>query len=157
MVAPETSDPNLIIGEFAISGFVLVGLWRLFIWIRDAPSTPNPWSVEIEESMQQADATPICHRCLTSHQTDAQFCEHCGSAVGTYNNWMPYVYIFSQGEVLRNGVTDKLRASPLTIIGYLIYSLANYFIFAPIYWFFFFKNLKRLKQEKLKEPIEVTE
>ena len=59
---------------------------------------------------------------------------------------MPFVCVFSQGEILRNGVTDKLRANPLTIIGYLIYSLANYFIFAPIYWFFFFKNLKRLKQ-----------
>ncbi len=59
---------------------------------------------------------------------------------------MPYVNIFSEGEVLRNGVTDKLRASPLTIIGYLIYSLGNYFIFAPIYWIFFFKNLKRLKE-----------
>jgi len=146
MVMPETSDPNLIVGELAIGGFVLVGLWRLIVWIRDAPSTPDPWSAEIEESLQQADATPICHRCLTPHQADARFCGHCGSAVGTYNNWMPYVDIFSQGEVFRNGVTDKLRVGPLTIIGYLIYSLGNYFIFAPIYWFFFFKNLKRLKE-----------
>ena len=133
MVMHGTSDPNLIVGELASSGLVLVGLWRLFVWIRDAPSTPNPWSVEIEESLQQADATPICHRCLTPHQTDARFCEHCGSAVGTYNNLMPFIYIFSQGEVLRNGVTDKLRANPLTIVGYLLYSLCSYVIFAPIY------------------------
>ena len=146
MVVPETSDPNLIIGELAIGGFVLVGLWRLFVWIRDAPATPNPWSVEIEESLEQPDATPICHRFLTAYSNDSWFCEHCGNAVGPYNNLMPFVCVFSQGEILRNGVTDKLRANPLTIIGYLIYSLANYFIFAPIYWFFFFKNLKRLKQ-----------
>ena len=139
-------DPNLIVGELAISGFVLVGLWWLIAWIRDAPATPNPWSVEIEESLQQADATPICHRCLTPHQIDTRFCEHCGSAIGIYNNWMPFVYIFSQGEVLRNGVTGKLHANSFTIIGYLIYSLGNYLIFAPVYWFFFFKNLKRLKE-----------
>jgi hypothetical protein len=146
MLIAETSDPNLIVGELAISGLVFVGLWRLIVWIRDAPATPNPWSVEIEESLQQTDATPICHRCLTPHQSEARFCEYCGSAVGTYNNWMPYVCIFSQGEVFRNGVTDKLRASPLTIVGYLLYSLGNYFIFAPIYWFFFFNNLKRLQE-----------
>ncbi len=64
---------------------------------------------------------------------------------------MPYVCILSQGEVLRNGVTDKLRANPLTIVGYLFYSLGNYFIFAPIYWFFFFKNLRRIKAERLAE------
>ncbi len=76
---------------------------------------------------------------------------HCGAAVGSYNNWMPYVYVFSQGEILRNGVTDKLRVGPFIIMGYLLYSLLTYFIFAPIYWFFFFKNLRRLKEEKLKE------
>jgi len=67
---------------------------------------------------------------------------------------MPYVYIFSQGEVLRNGVTDRLRASPLTIIGYLIYSLGNYFIFAPIYWYFFFNNLRRLKELPKDEDVQ---
>jgi hypothetical protein len=146
MLMAGTVDPNLMVGELAMGGFVLVGLWRLIVWIRHAPHTPDPWGFEVEESLQQADATPICHRCLTPHQTDARFCEHCGSAVGTYNNWLPYIYIFSQGEVLRNGVTDKLRARPLTVIGYLIYSLGNYFILAPVYWFFFFKNLKRLKE-----------
>jgi len=154
MLTAEAINSNLIVGELAIGGFVLVGLWRLIIWIRDAPSTPDPWSGEIEESLQLTNATPICHRCLTPHKTDARFCENCGSAVGTYNNWMPYVYIFSQGEVLRNGVTDRLRASPLTIIGYLIYSLGNYFIFAPIYWYFFFNNLRRLKELPKDEDVQ---
>jgi hypothetical protein len=140
------NDPNLVVGEFGLGALAVAALWCLIVWVRNAPFTPDPWSVEIEESLQQADATPICHRCLTPHQADARFCGHCGSAVGTYNNWMPYVDIFSQGEVFRNGVTDKLRVGPLTIIGYLIYSLGNYLIFAPIYWFFFFKNLKRLKE-----------
>jgi hypothetical protein len=146
-----TSDPNLTIGGLAIGGLLLVGLWRLIVSIRDAPSTPDPWSAEISESLEHPDAAPICHRCLTAYSNDSWFCKHCGTAVGPYNNWMPYVCVFSQGEILRNGVTDKIRTSPLIILGYLFYSIGNYFIFAPIYWFFFFKNLKRLKQEKLNE------
>jgi hypothetical protein len=146
-----TSDPDLTVAQIAIGGLVLAGLWRAVVWVRTAPTKPNPWGEEIEASLQAEDATPICHRCLTPHSNEAWFCRLCGSAVGTYNNLMPYVCVFSQGEVLRNGVTDKLRASPLTIIGYLLYSLGNYFIFAPVYWFFLFKNLKRLKQEKLNE------
>jgi hypothetical protein len=146
-----TSDPDLMVAQIAIGGLVLAGLWRIVVWIRTAPIKPDPWSAEIETSLQAEDATPICHHCLTPHSNTAWFCGHCGSAVGPYNNLMPYVCVFSQGEVLRNGVTDKLRANPLIIIGYLLYSLGNYFIFAPIYWFFFFKNLKRLKHDKLNE------
>jgi len=154
MLLNGISNANLTIGALAIGGFILVGLWRLIVSIRDAPSTPDPWSAEIAASLEQPDATPICHRCLAPHSNQAWFCEHCGSAVGTYNNWMPYVCIFSEGEVFRNGVTDKMRASPLIIIGYLFYSLGNYFIFAPIYWFFFFKNLKRLKESHEDEDVK---
>ncbi len=151
----ETADPNKIVAGLGVAGLLLGGFWRLTVWVRNAPVKPDPWSSEIEASLQAEDATPICHRCLTPHSNEAWFCEHCASAVGTYNNLMPYVCVFSQGEVLRNGVTDKLRVSPLIIVGYLIYSLGNYFFLAPIYWFFFFKNLKRLKEEKLKESSEV--
>ena len=145
------SDPNLIIGGAALGGLVLAGLWRFVIWVREAPTTPDPWDAETKQKLSEPEAQEVCHHCLAPQPPTAWFCARCGSAVGTYNNWMPYVYIFSQGEVLRNGVTDKLRAGPLTIVGYLLYSLSNYFIFAPIYWFFLFKNLRRLKRERLKE------
>jgi hypothetical protein len=152
-----TSDPDLTVAQIAIGGLVLAGLWRAVVWVRTAPTKPNPWGEEIEASLQAEDATPICHRCLTPHSNAAWFCEHCGSAVGTYNNLMPFVYVFSQGEVFRNGVTDKLRASPFLITGYLLSSLVNYSIFAPLYWFFFFKNLKRLEAEKPGELPAVVE
>ena len=60
---------------------------------------------------------------------------------------MPFIHIFSEGEVFRNGVADIMRATPLTIGGYLLSSLGNYLVFAPIYWFFLFKNLKRVRKE----------
>jgi hypothetical protein len=153
----KTSDPNLLVAELAVIGLILAGLWRLVVWFRAAPVKPDPWSAEIEASLHQADATPICHRCLSPYRDDVWFCDTCGAAVGPYNNYMPYVHVFSEGEVFRNGVTDKMRASPLIIIGYLLFSLASYFVFAPIYWFFFFKNLARLKLEKVDESPEVVE
>ncbi|MBI3851491.1 MAG: zinc ribbon domain-containing protein [Verrucomicrobia bacterium] len=104
---------------------------RLLTWIRQAPVKSDPWSPEIEEAVQQADATPLCHKCFTPQPPGSWFCEHCGSAVGPYNNWMPYVYVFSQGEVLRNGVTEKIRINVLTVAGYLLFSFSSYVVFAP--------------------------
>jgi hypothetical protein len=143
------SDPNLIIGDLAMGGLALAALWKLVTWIRDAPVSPDPWDGEVENQLSAA--PEICPHCSTPQPPTAWFCEHCGRAVGPYNNLMPYLQVFSQGEVFRNGMTDKLRASPLTIVGYLFYSSFNYLIFAPIYWFFFFKNLRRMKLDKPSE------
>jgi hypothetical protein len=70
---------------------------------------------------------------------------------------MPFIHIFSEGEVLRNGVNCKIRACPLIVIGYLLFSLSAYVFFAPIYWIFFFGNLKQLKEERLKKLGEKTD
>src|ERR1035437_1843876 len=146
------SDPNLIIVGFAVGGLMLAGLWRLIAWVRDAPTTPDPWSTDVEQKMSEPESVEVCHRCFTEQPDNAWFCAHCGSAVGPYNNCMPWVCIFSQGEVFRNGVDSKLPANSLTIFGSLFYSLANYTIFAPIYWIYFLKNQRRIRQEKLSEP-----
>ena len=148
------ADPNNIIAMLGVALLVLAGCWQLIRWVDNARPTPEPWSAEVEASLQAQDATPICHRCLTPHSDEAWFCAHCGSAVGTYNNLMPYVQIFSAGEVLRNGATDKMRANPLTIGGYLLYSLGQYLILAPIYWFFLFRNLRRCETPATDEPVE---
>jgi hypothetical protein len=153
----ESNDPNSIVAGLGVIGMMLAAFWRLILWVRAATPGPEPWGVEIEASLQAEDAVPVCHRCLTPHSNIAWFCEQCGSAIGTYNNWMPYVYVFSEGEIFRNGVMDKLRASPLTITGYLLYSLGSYTLLAPIYWFFFYKNLKRLKREMPDELSAVVE
>jgi hypothetical protein len=42
------------------------------------------------------------------------------------------------------------------MLPYLVYSLFNYFVFAPIYWFFLFKNLQQ-HEEKSKEITECIE
>jgi hypothetical protein len=122
-------------------------LYRFVLWVRESPSMPDPWGPKIESSLHESNAVPVCHRCFTPCPTRGWFCENCGGAVGPYNNYMPYVEVFSEGEVFRNGVTGKLRASPLIFVGYFLYSLTAYLVFSPVYWYFLVKHLKRQREE----------
>ena len=138
-----------LLAMLVVAVFGGFALYRLIVWIRESPVSPNPWSPEVESSVHLPEADPICPKCFTPQPPGQWFCEHCNSAVGDYNNWMPYVREFSQGEVFRNGVTEKIRINTLTVFGYLILSLSAYLVFAPVYWYFFFKNVKRIRQEEL--------
>lgn len=125
---------------------VLIGvLWWVIGRVRSAEPAPDPWSQEIEASVHQPDAVPVCHRCLTPQERRLAhwFCPVCGAAVGPYNNFLPYVYIFSQGEVLRQGTSGMVRSSFIIVVCYFLYSMSQYAIFAPVYWYYFIINLKR--------------
>jgi hypothetical protein len=67
--------------------------------------------------------------------------------VGPYNNLMPYLNIFSEGEVFRNGASGRFRNQPVILIGYFLISLGSYALFAPIYWFFLLSSLKQPPKE----------
>ena len=60
---------------------------------------------------------------------------------------MPYVHVFSEGEVFRNGTSGRLRKSPLILIGYVLISLGTYWFLAPIYWFSLLLNWNRSANE----------
>ena len=137
------SDPNLIIGGLAAGGLALAALWRLLVWVRDAPRTPDPWDTEVEQKMQAPETPEVCPHCSTPQPPAAWFCSHCGSAVGPYNNLMPYVQIFSEGEVMRNSVSGRFRNRRLIAVGSFLMMLAINPIFAPIYLFLLWSNLKR--------------
>jgi hypothetical protein len=153
-----TSDPNLMVGGFGLGLLALAALWRLIVWVRDAPQTPDPWDAEVEQKLQEPETREICHRCLTPQEPNGWFCKRCGSAVGPYNNLMPFLNVFSEGEVLRNGISGRFRNRPLIVIGYILITLRFFFYFASdysltvlgifvfftlIYWFSFLLNLKR--------------
>jgi hypothetical protein len=136
-----------------IEGLVIVGglvavIYGFFRWLGNTRQLPpEPWGAEIEHLVQDPETPALCHHCLTPHAHDARFCPECGAAVGLYNNYLPFVNVFSEGEVLRAGVTNRMKPSLLIILGYLCYSSIRYLIFAPIYWYFFFGNLRRHQAE----------
>ena len=134
-------------GVAALAVLAGFAFWRLLFWIKSSPVHPDPWDAALEQAVQADDAVPVCHRCLTPAPPGQWFCETCGTAVGPYNNLMPYVNLFSEGEVLRSGVTDRVRLNALTVTGYVLLSLGFlaftpvFLLLAPVYWFSVFKNL----------------
>ena len=149
------SDPNLIVGGLGLGLLTLAVLWRFITWIRDAPRTPDPWDAEVEQQLQDPDVQQICHRCLTPQEPDAWFCKHCGAAVGPYNNLMPFVNVFSEGEVLRNGIGGRFRNRPLIVIGYFLLTLTIFPLLAPIYLVSLWLNSERRSESK--EPAEMND
>ena len=118
-----TSDPNLIVGSYGLGLLALAVLWRLIAWVREAPPSPDPWDAATEQKLQDPEIQEICHRCLTPHEPGTWFCKHCGAAVGPYNNLMPFLNVFSEGEVLRNGVSARFRNRPFIALGYCLIAL----------------------------------
>jgi hypothetical protein len=124
--------------------------------------------------VQDADAVPICHHCLTQIPPGQWFCETCGTSVGPYNNVMGYLSWFSYGEVLRNGVGARMRASPVVLGGYclitfnglmammlwavsepteveVVFMMAN-LLFFGVFWRSLFKNLFGRSPETKADP-----
>ena len=126
-------DPNMIVAGLGIAVLTVAVFWRFLVWIRDAPVTPDPWDAETEEKISEPDAQEVCPHCSTPQPTDAWFCQGCGRAVGPYNNLMPYLQVFSEGEVLRNGTSGWFRKRPFILFGYFLISAGMFPLLAPIY------------------------
>lgn len=123
------TNPNYIVGGYAATGLALYFFWRLIVWVRDSPARPDPWETDVAQKLDDPETPETCPHCSTPQPPTAWFCEHCGRAVGPYNNLMPYLQVFSEGEVLRNGTNDRMRKSPLIVIGYFLVSF-NFLVLA---------------------------
>jgi hypothetical protein len=142
-----------------VLGLCGVAIYLFVLWVKDAPHTVDPWGKETEDEINQDEAVPLCHHCFTPQVHNGWFCPECGATVGPYCYYMPYVYLFAEGEVLRAGVTERIRCSPFMIIGFILYSLGMFgicVIAAPIYWFFLFKNLRRSADAPVEPPPPTT-
>jgi hypothetical protein len=114
--------------------------------------TPNPWPDDLDIAVRAPDAIPVCHHCTTPCELPVWFCLSCGAAVGPYNNVMPYIYIFSIGEVLRSGVGAEAHFTPFRTVAYIAIGIAEYGAFAPLYFIRLYLNYRRLKREQYREP-----
>jgi hypothetical protein len=140
------SDPNKLIAELAIGGMVALLFWRVIVWVREAPAQPDPWDAETDKKLSEPETTQACHHCSTPQNSSDWFCPHCGSAVGTYNNLMPYVMIFSEGEVLRNGIHQRFRNRPLVITGFALMALGMNPFLIPVLVILLVRTLRGPKQ-----------
>lgn len=79
--------------------------------------------------------TPLCLNCAAPQGGHRWFCPKCGFPGGEYVVLMPYLQIFTVGEVLRRGVTGPPEKGFAIKAGLVVYSLTQYAVFAPLYWF----------------------
>jgi len=85
------------------------------------------------------------------------FCPSCGAAVGPYNNVMEYINIFSVGEALRSGVGPEAHFTPFRTVAYVSIGLAEYTVFAPLYFIRLYRNFKRLNGAQNNDPNKASE
>jgi hypothetical protein len=138
-----THSNEIQLAVLVILGICAVGVYRAIRWIMEAPRTGDPWGQETEEALETEEAVPLCNHCLAPQQHNGWFCPECGATVGPYANYMPYVYVFAEGAVLRSGVTQRLPRKFFITLGFILVSLGTFAIAAPIYWFFLFRNLRQ--------------
>jgi hypothetical protein len=150
-------SPEFTIATLAVVGLGVIGVVAWWRWFSSGPLKPDPWSEEIAGQLRDPDSAPVCHHCLQEQSDTAHFCPQCGTAVGDYNNLLPFERIFSVGEVLRNGINSKVRPSPLVILGYLVLPLFIFWLAAPFYWYQFLRNCpaKQGRQRRDRKPIPV--
>jgi len=125
-----------------VVGLILVTI-RVWTWFRAGTARPDPWDGDVAYAIEAESAEPLCYHCLAPQKEIRWFCPECGTAVGPYNNYDPYLGVFSEGQLLRTGVLDQLPRRALIIVGYVILPFAFFAIFAPIYWYFLFRNLSQ--------------
>ena len=130
-------SPEWKIGVLALFALGGVAVFALVRWFLNGPRSADPWDEEVNRELASDEAVPVCHRCLTPHSNLADFCPQCGATVGQYTNWMPYPYIFSVGDTLRLGTAGQFHRTVLTVLGFFLFALAEYALFAPIYWILF--------------------
>lgn len=140
-IRPGSSDPELLVGILGVGVLICGGIWGLVLWVRRASTSPDPWDRSITEELEQEQAVQLCHRCLAAQESSADFCPACGAPVGQYTNWLPYPYLFSIGHTLRIGTSGEYKRTRLTIFGFFLLGLAEYAVFAPVYWFMVLRRL----------------
>jgi hypothetical protein len=122
------TDPDMQVARLAILALCCAGGWFLFRQLGKRASTPDPWDAQVAAEIEDDNATPLCHHCLTPHSPAVDFCHKCGAGVGQYTNLLPFPYLFSLGHTLRIGTCENFKRTPLTMAGFFVFGLAEYSI-----------------------------
>ncbi len=118
-------------------------------------SPPDPWSPEIDASVRAIDAIPLCEGCLHPQAPHQWFCPHCNFPTNNHVPLMHYLHVFWIGEILRRGVMGPGKNRPWQNVGFVIFGLGQYSIFAPIYWFWLVrKSMGRPIGQAQRRPLE---
>jgi hypothetical protein len=139
-LSPEITAARII--AWVSAGAALVGpfVWWVHSIARHAPA--DPWPEEIDHAVRAREAVPLCVNCLCSQDDHPWFCPHCGYPAGEYVTMMPYLQIFAVGEVFRRGVIGPPEKGFALKAFFVLYSISELSVFAPIYWFWMVRKAR---------------
>lgn len=129
-------------------GVLIIFLGAIYVfwrWILACPCTPDPWGVEVGRSVEQEEAIAVCPRCLAPQEHKGWFCPECGCPSSQYANYLPGIYIFSIGDVVRAGLEQPKPWSILITAGYVFLAFSFFSVLAPVYCLFLFLNRSRIQ------------
>jgi hypothetical protein len=112
---------------FVLMGMAMLAAYQFYRWLVTGPRTPDPWGQEVQNATESPDAVPLCTRCLAPQQHTGWFCPNCGAVVAEGGNCLPFVYLFSIGEGMREAAN---RRGLLTTTGAMLIGLVT---LSPIY------------------------
>ncbi|MGJ8653358.1 MAG: hypothetical protein ACSHX8_08795 [Opitutaceae bacterium] len=102
------------------------------LWNVDAP---NPYgTVEFVEPADEPEV-PLCLNCLVPEEGHQWICSNCGWPTSFHGSQMSYIDVFCMGALLRSGVDGSVKLTRFRMIGLIIYSIMQYSIFSPLYWY----------------------
>jgi hypothetical protein len=149
---PQTPEQTL--GTLAILALIGAAIYLFCRWLWACPLSPDPWGAELQQVVDKGEGASLCPHCLTPQEHDGWFCPECGSTTGQYGNYLPAVYIFSIGDVVRAGVERQTAWPAWMAVGYVLMSFAWLSVLAPLYCVFLFLNRLRIRnlQSQAGEP-----
>lgn len=152
---PDT--PEKIVGTLAICGLIAAAIYGFCQWVLASPRNPDPWGDDIEREVEEGETVPLCPHCLAPQAHNGWFCPECGStAAGQYGHYLPGVYIFSFGEVLRAGVEWPGRWTLLVATGSALAAFYPLSGLALIYWLFLLAHRSRITRQRQEARTEAS-
>ena len=116
------------------------------------PLHNDPWTPEDDAAARHPAASKLCLRCLQPNPPAPQvwFCPNCGAATGDCVNAMPFLYVFSIGELARRGVMGKPEKGFFKKLFFVLFPIVQHVPFAPLiliypfvvlaYWFWMYRK-----------------
>jgi len=124
-------------------------IYRAYLWYKSGPVAPDPWGSDIEATLQNGEATPLCTHCLEPQDHHGWFCPNCGASVGPDSPLLVPVQMYYLGHAFRAASGAFAKRNPLVILGYILVALKVFFILGVVYLVLFFVGLGKAPKSRL--------
>jgi len=136
-----------------VTAVAVLAIYRAYLWYKTGPVAPDPWGSEIEATLHDGEATPLCTHCLEPQDHNGWFCPNCGAAAGPESPLLVPVQMYYLGHAFRAATGAFARRNPLVIVGYILVALVELSILGVVYLVFFFVGVGKAPRARLESGL----